>query len=131
MVGGDRDKMNGAENIISYSDVGDDQLRSLYQSSAALLMPLTDATANNALLESLACGLPIISTDLPGTRDYLDNTESLLFKPGDVNGLVEAALTILNDSNRRRAMAASSRARARSLSWASIGEQTLALYQSL
>ena len=46
----------------------DAELRDLYHSSDIAFIPLTNATANNAVLEAMASGIPLISTDLPAIR---------------------------------------------------------------
>ncbi len=52
--------------------IEDAELLRMYQDADLCLLPLTDATANNVLLEAIACGVPIITTDIPGTRAYFD-----------------------------------------------------------
>lgn len=42
----------------------------MYQESD-LLVVLLDSTANNSLLEAMACGMPMVTTDLQGVRDYV------------------------------------------------------------
>lgn len=72
-------------------------------SEAALgLVPLRDApnyrdSQPTKLLEYLALGLPVVASDLPGTRRLVEGLEAvILVPPGDVDALasgVEAALT--------------------------------------
>lgn len=50
--------------------ISDEALRALYQGATCQLAPFLDCTANNAVVESLACGLPIVTTDRGGVRDY-------------------------------------------------------------
>jgi len=33
-------------------------------------LPLFDATANNSILEAAACGVPVITNNLEGTKEY-------------------------------------------------------------
>ena len=50
--------------------ISDEALRDLYRSSDLLFLPLISATANNALLESMAVGLPVFVSDLSACRAY-------------------------------------------------------------
>jgi glycosyltransferase involved in cell wall biosynthesis len=56
--------------IIVLPRLSDEALLAEYQQADVLFLPLKDALANNALLEALACGLPIVATDLPAIREY-------------------------------------------------------------
>ena len=53
-------------NLTYKSGISEAELLGLYQCASVLLMPLLDATANNAILEGLSCGLPIVVTDVGG-----------------------------------------------------------------
>jgi glycosyltransferase involved in cell wall biosynthesis len=53
-----------------HSGIGDTALRRLYQTSYLLLLPLQHAGVCNAVVEALACGLPVVTTDVGGLRDY-------------------------------------------------------------
>lgn len=72
------DRLATYENINFHISVSDDKLKEVYQSAHAGLLPLIDATANNSLLEMLAMGLPIITSNNGGTRFYLSNSENIL-----------------------------------------------------
>jgi len=50
--------------------ISDEALRDLYRGCDILFLPLISATANNALLEAMAVGLPIFVSDLPACRSY-------------------------------------------------------------
>jgi glycosyltransferase involved in cell wall biosynthesis len=70
-------------DVIIRPRLSDTELRDAYWESTALVLPLSDATANTALLEAHACGTPIITTDLVGPRHYLGDAAFYLPK-GDV-----------------------------------------------
>jgi glycosyltransferase involved in cell wall biosynthesis len=50
--------------------ISDQRLLHVYQTSDVLYLPLLEATANNAFIEAMSCGLPVVVTDLPATRAY-------------------------------------------------------------
>lgn len=51
------------------------------------------------LFEYMASGAPIISTDLPSVREVLNNKNSLLVPPGDVESLVEGIKNLLENNS--------------------------------
>jgi glycosyltransferase involved in cell wall biosynthesis len=57
------------------------------------------------LIESLACSVPVVSTELVGIPDLVrQKLTGLLVSPGDVTGLANALELLLNDSNAARKM---------------------------
>jgi glycosyltransferase involved in cell wall biosynthesis len=50
--------------------LNDEELRDLYQQSYLMFLPMNDSGANTAVVEALASGLPIMTTDVGGIRDY-------------------------------------------------------------
>lgn len=62
------------------------------------------------LLEALACGLPIVATDVPGVRACVEpGRNGLIVPPRDEAALADALATLLADPARRRAMGVRSR----------------------
>jgi glycosyltransferase involved in cell wall biosynthesis len=63
------------------------------------------------LLEALACGLPIVATDVPGVRACVEpGLNGLIVPPRDEAALADALASLLADPARRRALGARSRA---------------------
>jgi glycosyltransferase involved in cell wall biosynthesis len=61
------------------------------------------------LMESMAAGVPIAASDIPGCRELIEHGVSgLLFQPGDVGGLVHA-MQALHDPALRRSLSVAAR----------------------
>jgi len=57
-------------NCVRHSGISDETLRYLYQRARLLFLPMIASGANNAFVEALACGTPIVTNDVGGIRDY-------------------------------------------------------------
>lgn len=122
----------GNENVFWYAGISDEQLLQIYQQASMLFLPLLDCTANNALVEAIACGLPVVSNSVGGIGDYTQDTFADLFAVGDVERMSQAVLRLAQDKEERkkRGMAARSFAR-QNLSWERVAVQTLEVYSKV
>jgi glycosyltransferase involved in cell wall biosynthesis len=119
------------EHVELVSDLSDSQLLQTYQSANCLLLTVENATANNALLEGLACGLPIVAEDVGGIREYVNSDCAVMTPAKDADLLVEAIVQLASSSSKCCEMAQAARGRAMELSWSKVAARTEALYQSL
>ena len=123
--------LEGLANVTIHKNVDDDMLLKLYQESDVLFLPLLSSTANNALLEGIACGLPVVSSFLPSIRAYLPGREAILIKDNDPEELAESILYLLRNPAEVARMAGDARRRAEELSWQNITPQYEAAYASV
>jgi glycosyltransferase involved in cell wall biosynthesis len=66
----------------------------------------------NVVLEAMAAGLPVVATDVDGTREaVLDRQTGLLVPPADAAALARAICALLGDANVRARMGAAGRER--------------------
>jgi len=118
-----------AANVRVHRRMDDEALRALYRKSDLLVLPLVDATANNALLEAMASGLAVVARDLPSLREYAAN--GALFVSADAEAFAAAIEALAGDDRRRAAMGRAGRARAEALAWPRISTDYAALYETI
>jgi glycosyltransferase involved in cell wall biosynthesis len=110
-----------------HADISAERLRELYTSATLLFLPVVDATANNAVVEALACGLPVISTAIGGMTEYVTKATGELCEPGDAAAHAAAILQWLQDGQRRQAASRAARAFAEQhFDWDNIATDLLA-----
>jgi len=90
---------DGLDNHIHLGDVSNDRLMSLVYSMADLfVIPSLEDNLPNTVLESLACGTPVVGFDIGGIPDMVRPGETgQLVKARDVAGMREAILQLLQD----------------------------------
>ncbi len=121
----------GLDNLILLDKIDDSELLHSYQSAHILLLPLLDATANNVIVEAMACGLPIIATDLVGVRDYVTEECAILLPKSDAQAYVDAVLDLKNNKEKLKSMGVEAHNRAKEFSIKKIAEQTKLVYEKV
>lgn len=84
-----------------------------------------------AVLEGMAAGLPVVSTDVGAMPDITDAACAVLVRRRDPSALGEALATVLGDGDRRTAMGAAAQAKAADYTVERFVERTTALYDEL
>jgi glycosyltransferase involved in cell wall biosynthesis len=90
---------------------GDPELMELRRQADLLALPSGADAAPWAVLEAMACGTPILGSDVGGIPDLVGDA-GVLVPYGDRRALGDAARTLLADRPRLRALGAAARARA-------------------
>jgi len=110
----------------------DDVRRRLQQADVFLLASLSEGISN-AVLEAMACGLPVVTTDCGGMRDAVaDGVEGFVVPVRDPAAMAEALRKLAADPELRAIMG--QRARERILGEFTLEQQTqqfLALYRDV
>lgn len=67
---------------------------------------------SNTILEAMALGIPVVASDIPGTRDIVQHDiTGALYPLGDVGALTRVSYNLLQDASRRSRMRQASQAR--------------------
>jgi glycosyltransferase involved in cell wall biosynthesis len=71
--------------------------------SLVLTLPNLHGSGMTSVLESMACKVPVVATDLPGIRPYVRHLETgWLVPPGDPAAVVDAVRTLREDDSLAR-----------------------------
>jgi phosphatidylinositol alpha-mannosyltransferase len=104
----------------------------VYGSADLYLCPTTKASFGITLLEAMACGTPLVVSDITGFRELVDGgTEAALVPKSDARAWADATLELLDDPDRRRAMSAAGLAKAQQYAWPRVAEQVMAVYRRI
>ena len=66
------------------------------------VLPTLSEGCCNAVIEAMACGLPVVSSDLPFNDDILDDTNAIRIDPNDVSAIREAVRSLRDSGSLRR-----------------------------
>ncbi len=119
-------------NVKWHSNLNDLDLLDIYQNASLLVLPLVDCAANNALVEAISCGLPVVCNDIGGVSDYTNNKFANIIHTGKEYEFANSISEIIKnkDSYVSRCKAARSYA-IENLSLEVILKKTLEIYKNI
>jgi phosphatidylinositol alpha-mannosyltransferase len=101
-----------------------------YARADLYLCPTTKASFGITLLEAMACGTPMVVSDITGFRELIgDGEEAVLVPKQRAPAWADAILEVLGDRARLEAMSAAGRRKAEAYAWPRIAEQVMSVYQ--
>jgi glycosyltransferase involved in cell wall biosynthesis len=99
-------------------------------SADALLNPSTTEAFGNVNLEAMACGLPVVSADMPSSRALIrDGVSGLLHAGGDVDGYAASLKRLHDDPALRAAIGRAAREASAAFSWTAAMSSVADLYR--
>ena len=85
------------QQVRFHGRLGDvEMIEAIQRCRASVSVPTSDATSVS-VLESMACGLPIIASDLPANRQWVDSRGGWLTAVRDIDALTQALLDAHDD----------------------------------
>ncbi len=123
-------ELTDLKGIRWHDSISDSELLRLYQNAYLMLLPMNDSGANNSVVEALACGLPIITTDVGGIRDYGGDSLFPVVANDDDDAMISLIERYLNSPDWRDSVSRSLRRFAEeSLPWQVIAKKHLQAYK--
>lgn len=119
------------EAVLLGFQTGVDMARAL-ASTDVLVNPSKTEVFGNVTLEGMACGLPVIVADAPGTKHLVDHeVHGLLVPATDVDGYADAIARYIAEPDLRARHAAAGLARAQTFSWDGVNGALAEQYKAL
>lgn len=104
------------------------EIACFYQEADLFVFPSYEEGMPNVVLEAMACGLPVIASDIPGVRGLVhDRVNGLLVPPADSLALARALNVLIADDALRHYMGHKSSELAPNYDWAAVADSYLAL----
>ncbi len=105
-----------------------EQLPPIYSAASVFVFFSKVETFGMPLVEAMACGLPVVASDIPIHREIVQNAGPLV-SPDDPDLLAETLQKILTDHEFRGLLARSALSCSQQYSWEKTARQTLQVYE--
>jgi glycosyltransferase involved in cell wall biosynthesis len=120
--------LNDRLRLTGYLD--DDDLRALYSSCTMFVYPSIYEGFGLPPLEAMACGAPVIASDIPIFQETLADAAHLV-NPNDVAAIAASIVGMLEDENQRATFSRQGIERAAHFSWERTAQMTLDVYSEV
>jgi len=117
-------------HVTMHGSVDHDELPVLLRRASVFALPSHAEGMSNALLEGIACGLPVVVTDTGGTAELLDGN-GLLIPIQSPPAIADALIEILADEKKREQMAEASLRVADRYSWHRMAREYFKIYRQI
>ena len=88
-------------NYVCKGRVNNKELPLYLNAADVFVLPTLNEGCCNAIIEAMACGLPIISSDKSFNWDILDENNSIMIDPMDIQHIADSIILLKNDKNIR------------------------------
>jgi len=106
------ERLGLGRSVVFADPVGPAELPDYYRLADLVVLPSTDSSEafGIVLIEAMACGAPVLASDLPGVRSVVEpGRNGFLFRARDAADLLDKARPILINEELRRSLAAGAR----------------------
>lgn len=121
-------RLHIADRVVWLETLAREDLVTLLQAASGLIQPSVYEGFGLPVLEAMACGCPVLASDIPPIREVTAGT-ALLFSAGDVEALANALRDFVRSPNARQSLSEQGLSRARDFSWDHCARTTLQVYR--
>jgi len=109
-----------------------DRIAGLYRSADVMINPSLADNMPISILEAMACGVAVVTTDVGGVPYLVSHEKSaLLVPPGDDQAMAEAVISLLRDPALRERLAKAGQEEIHDYTWPRVRGQLFAVYNSV
>lgn len=121
-------QLHVADRVVWLEAVAREDVVTLLQAAGALIQPSIYEGFGLPLLEAMACGCPVVASDIAPFREITAGTALLV--PGDLEKLAAALREVVQSPELRRSLSQQGLARAQDFSWDRCARETLEVYRA-
>lgn len=93
------------KGIVFYGPLPHEKIPLYLSAADVFVLPSLAEGCSNSIVEAMACGLPIISSDLSFNHDILDSNNSFLIDPKDISSIAKCIKRLKTDIECRNKLA--------------------------
>jgi len=124
------DQLGGAAGIRDLGRISSDDLISAYNGARCLVMPSLYEGFGLPVLEAMACGTPVVSSDAGSLPEVVGNG-GLMFKAGKSHELMGVLQDLLRDPRLKNELIQKGLERAQRYTWRNTAQRTLDVYEEI
>ena len=118
-----------ADSIIDLGTPNQQELIEIYNTADFLLAPSLYEGFGLTILEAMACGLPVITSNVSSLPEVVDNA-AIMKNPTDIDGIAASIIDLSKDEEKRDYYINSGLARVQQFSWEKTAERVAQLYEA-
>ncbi len=120
-------ELNVSERIFFLGRIPSEKMSRVYREHDVFVMSSAHEGMSNAMLEAMASGLPIITTQCEGVEELITDN-GIVTERADAESFAEALKTLAQNDESYKKMCTTSRTQAEKLSWNTVARQYLDCY---
>lgn len=126
-------KLGISDSVQFIGAVPNDELASYYTSATIYIAPTIGREAMGiVLIEAMACGLPVIASDITGYDEVIENgVNGILVPPGNAKLLGEKIIQLLESKSTREKLAEQAVLHSQDFEWSKIAREVEKVYRAV